>query len=187
MKPDSEDLIFSYSGGLGKVNFRTLEVEYTTDTNYVGYRDGTLDAARGTGAIFSLKPEELLFVSNKVMVVADLYNHMLRIVDYQNFLVSSVCDPASNGSVSHIRAGNITFCRLSFPRSLLYLPGTNRILIGFHQSLGYIEVSSSPTTLPSTPTARMTSTSKVQPTPQSVGLPVKSSVTTRQPVQLECE
>ena len=183
MKPDSEDLIFSYSGGLGKVNFRTLEVEYTTETNYVGYRDGTLDAAPRTGAIFSLKPEELLFLSNKVMMVADLYNHMLRIVDYENFLVSSVCDPAFNGSLSHIRAGNITSCRLSYPRSLLHMPGTNRILIGFHQSLGYIEVSSSPTT----PTAKMTSTSKVQPTPQSVGLPVKSSVTTAHPVQLECE
>lgn len=159
IRPGTRDLYFSFHGGFGSVDISTFQtVEYVTQTSYTGYRDGALKDY----AVFTARPETLLFLSKDVMLVAGFRTHIIRIVNFVSEFVSSICDPEPEGNTT--RSGDIETCQLSYPRSLLALREEGRVIIGFGYSIGYMQVTGLSRTTTSTTTGAAPTTGAAQTT-----------------------
>lgn len=157
MRPHTRDLYFSFIGGFGLFNLDNNQYEILTQSKLYGYRDGDLSDM----AVFSRRPETMLFITYNVMLVAGFDTHLIRVVNLMGETVSSVCNPTLEGNLTS--AGGIETCLLSFPRSLLAIPKENKVLIGLHESLGYMEMYGLPTT--STTTSSTTTTTRTTTEP----------------------
>ena len=113
-KPGTEDLIFTVNGGLGKVNSCSGNVAFLTTTIYTGYRDGPLTESSHTSAVFSLRPETLLFLNQDIMLVTGFRTHLIRVVNFASEFVTSICDPSLDGNLT--LSGDIETCHISYPR-----------------------------------------------------------------------
>ena len=134
MRPESDELFFSFPGGLGRLNPLTPHLaEYlTSHDGYFGHSDGHLSAA-----LFSDMPATLLFISTNVMLVSDYNNDVLRAVDTEKSTVTTLCtrgEPAMGGK-------SIKRCALKNPQSLLHketADGKQQVLIGMSGAIGYL-------------------------------------------------
>ena len=131
-QPGSHNLIFSVYGVLLRLNLDTLNVNYLTQTSSHGSVDGPLGSS-----VFHRKPESLAFLDSDVMIAAGFQSHLVRVVDFAELYVSSICQLSN---ANEVQAGTISSCKMDYPRSLLVLPELNRILVGFHESIGFIEL-----------------------------------------------
>ena len=143
-QPGSQNLIFSVYGGLLRLNLDTLNVNYLTQTSSHGSVDGPLGSS-----VFHRKPESLAFLDSDVMIAAGFQSHLVRVVDFAELYVSSICQLSN---ANEVQAGTISSCKMDYPRSLLVLPELNRILVGFHESIGFIELFITGETTANTPT-----------------------------------
>lgn len=149
MRPDTNMLYFSTTGGLGMVNLESKIVTYITRLGSAGVLDGPL-----AEAVFDSRPESLLFLTADVLLVTGLHSHILRVVNLKDSYVSSICDPSDTGAST--QAGGVENCRLTSPRSLLLLSNETRLIIGFSSSIGYMKISG--LVKPQSPTRSITST-----------------------------
>ena len=76
-RPNSADLIFTFNGGLGKVDLCNLNVEYLTQSIYTGIRDGPLSLSNVTSAVFTPRPETLVFLNEYIMILTGFRTHLL--------------------------------------------------------------------------------------------------------------
>lgn len=86
----SGDLIVSFRGGLGLISLADNSFSYLTSQEKIitaggRYRDGPL-----LNSLWDW-PHGMTFLTNTTLLVADMNNHMLRIVDFESANVSSWC------------------------------------------------------------------------------------------------
>ena len=133
LTPDQDAVIYThYPGGIGMLNLSTRTAQRLINEYTYGYIDGPLPASR-----FNLHTYSPMFLSKTVMMIADTENGAIRLVDFTNFSVTSICAKAEN--LLSTRSGDVSRCRLFSPYSLLPLPQQDRILVGSY-SLGYVSV-----------------------------------------------
>ena len=148
-RPNSQDLIVSISGSLGKINLCNGKAVYLTKVPYneAPPRNGPLTVSPFTnGAIFSIRPETLYFLDENTMLTAGFHSHLVRVVDFASAYVTSICEALAEGSAS--TSGDIETCQLSNPRSLLAIPSLDLVIIGLGESIGFIEILDLPSNLP---------------------------------------
>ena len=155
LRPHTRELYFSFVGGFGSLNLDDLKYTMHTQTSHHGYRDGGLSE----DAVFAVRPETLVFITNNIMLVSGFNTHLIRVVNFLAETVSSICDPAPKGNFT--RSGDIETCVLSNPRSLLAIPTRNKVLIGSHESIGFMGLYGLPDTIlaPTTPSTTVPTTS----------------------------
>ena len=145
-KPNSNDLVFSFAGGLGRVNICKGEAVYLTQGTYNEY--ASLQNGPLSWAIFSSRPETLYFLDEYTMLTTEFRPHLLRVTNFDSESVSSICDISAQGKFT--MSGDIETCQLRQPRSLLAIPSLNIIIIGSLNTIGYMEVSGLYSNLPAT-------------------------------------
>ena len=148
-RPNSQDLIVSFSGSLGKVNLCNGKAVYLAKVPYdeAPPRDGPLTVSPFRNAIFSVRPETLYFLDENTMLTAGFHSHLVRVVDFASAYVTSICEASAERSTT--TSGYIETCQLSNPRSLLAIPSLDLVIIGLGKSIGFNnEISGLPSNFP---------------------------------------
>jgi hypothetical protein len=98
---------------------------YDSNTNVITVVSGGRSAGFSDGALVQAKfdyPRNLIILNERVALVADIYNSVIRVLDFNNNTVSSVCIPQSYGT--RVTAdGSAKTCKLAWPYGLLYRDG----------------------------------------------------------------
>lgn len=138
IRPHTTDAYYSFSGGLGKIDYTNGQNTYLTTTprHVWDFLDGHFDDAR-----FGQYPDTLLFLDENTFLITDFTYSLLRVADLNSLYVTSICELQPSGQTATILEGDAIHCRISTPRSLLVLPDNKTILIGHRNSLGYMIVS----------------------------------------------
>jgi hypothetical protein len=95
---------------------------YDSSTNVITVVSGGRSAGFSDGDLAQAKfysPRNLVLLHQRVALVADTDNHVIRVLNFDNETVSSVCIPQSSGTVD----GSAKVCKLSKPWGLLYRDG----------------------------------------------------------------
>ena len=125
MSEDQSMLYFTYVYGLGRVHITSNEIEYLS-ANQTGFQDGYISVARFQ------RPEELIFITASTTLITDRQNHALRKYSTQsgNVTTEALCAKDTSNCNSTI----------TFPRSLLWIPEQNLLLIGSGQYMNFINL-----------------------------------------------
>ena len=111
--PVSGDLyITNYDDEVWKITYSGKSVSLVAGSSS-GFRDCDFNTA------FFSNPYELIFIADNKLLLADDYNHRLRILNLNTLHTSSVC----TGGASHID-GDMETCTLIYPKSLMVLNDT---------------------------------------------------------------
>ena len=135
IRPNTTIVYFTRGGGLGKVDYSSGESSFVSVLPSIGFTDGNF-----RDAWLSPHPECLIFLNQDTMIITDYENHLLRVGNFNSRLISSICDWQQGQGGDLTKAGNISTCKLIYPRSLLPVPKKDMVLIGSQDSLGYMIV-----------------------------------------------
>lgn len=128
-------------GQIGHYDLITGQHQYIISQSYSEESvDGGLQSAVIQGYGISIK-----FLTEDILLIAERPN-TIRVIDLSLDRVSSLCggliEPnIIDGSPQGVSSGNISECKVFGPRSFVYLPDENRILVAFLYSIGHIDIS----------------------------------------------
>jgi len=86
-----------------------------------GHNDGNLDSAEVRD------PKHILFLDKNNFLLADYNNHVLRLVDLDRSVVSTICVPQNSDATP--TSGSTETCRMRFPRHLVASTDLSRFYI----------------------------------------------------------
>ena len=140
LSPDNSSLYFSFFNGVGHLELAT----YRRTILSQGYRHGTPVDGPLSSAVFGGDINAMAFLGEKVLIVSDQENNIIRVIDLVDRQVSSICqhptlDADSMCPIGKVRSGDITKCLTCVPQSFYIMRDENKILLGGIGALGYIK------------------------------------------------
>lgn len=126
--PMQNDVLFlAIDGYIGQLNTENyMYSNITGEFSYGGYSDGTLSEAR-----FNY-PESIVALSSTLIIVADYFNNILRLVDIDRNRVSSIC--SDDDSTEDIFSQS---CDMNRPNALLHT--TEHLFVAEFSAIKIIE------------------------------------------------
>lgn len=107
------DIYLTFRHGVTKYDYKTKSLSQVTGSSSAGFQDNLFDE------IQFYHPKELTLISNDVLIVADSYNHLLRVLNLTSKTGISKC----SGHRGHLD-GELSTCQLWYPQSLCLINGT---------------------------------------------------------------
>ena len=111
--PETGDIYVTIQHGVGLYDYQGNTFSVITGSFSNGFRDGEFSKL-----LFSY-PQGLAFLSRSTLLVADWYNHRLRVLDLTTNTSLSIC----SGETGH-SDGHFASCKLTYPFSLLKVTDT---------------------------------------------------------------